>query len=89
MWPVLTSDHGSNRAAERIRSAGLCWSLLLIEARRRAELDRAELAGIVLGAITVAASVLAGLLGPVAIAICAVIFGLPVWGAWWWLAHSG
>ena len=37
-------------------------------------------AGIVLGAITVAASVLAGLLGPVAIAICAVMFSLPVWG---------
>ena len=46
-------------------------------------------AGIVLGAITVAASVLAGLLGPVAIAICAVMFSLPVWGAWWWLAHNG
>ena len=46
-------------------------------------------AGIVLSAITVAASVLAGLLGPVAIALCAVVFSLPVWGAWWWLAHNG
>ena len=42
-----------------------------------------------LGAMTVAASVFAGLLGPVAIAVCAVIFSLPAWGAWWWLAHNG
>ena len=46
-------------------------------------------AGIVLGALAVAASVFAGLLGPVAIAVCAVAFSAPVWGAWWWLAHSG
>ena len=42
-----------------------------------------------LGAMTAAASVLAGLLGPVGIAICAVVLSLPVWGAWWWLAHNG
>ena len=46
-------------------------------------------AGVALGAMTVAASVSAGLLGPVAIALCAVIFSLPAWGAWWWLAHKG
>ena len=46
-------------------------------------------AGVALGAKTVAASVSAGLLGPVAIALCAVIFSLPAWGAWWWLAHNG
>ena len=45
--------------------------------------------GVALGAKTVAASVSAGLLGPVAIALCAVIFSLPAWGAWWWLAHNG
>ena len=46
-------------------------------------------AGVALGALTVAASVFAGLLGPVAIAVCAVIFSLPAWAAWWWLAHNG
>ena len=40
-----------------------------------------------LGAVTVAASVVAGLLGPVAIAVYAIALSLPVWGAWWWLAH--
>ena len=40
-----------------------------------------------LGAVTVAASVVAGLLGPVAIAVYAVVVSLPVWGAWWWLAN--
>ena len=45
--------------------------------------------GIALGATTVVASVFAGLLGPVAIVLYAVIFSLPAWGAWWWLAHNG
>ena len=45
--------------------------------------------GITLGSITVAASVFAGLLGPAAIAIGALIFSLPVWGVWWWLAYNG
>ncbi|MCY4397351.1 MAG: hypothetical protein OXC10_19680 [Rhodospirillaceae bacterium] len=49
----------------------------------------AWLAGMALGAATVAASVFAGLLGPVAIAVCAAIVGLPPWAAWWWLSrHS-
>ena len=34
-----------------------------------------------LGAVTVAASVVAGLLGPIAIAVYAVALSLPVWGA--------
>ena len=46
-------------------------------------------ARIALGAMTVAASLFAGLLGPVAIAACAAIFSLPVWAAWRWLAHNG
>ena len=33
--------------------------------------------------------VFAGLLGPVAIAAGAVVLGLPVWIAWWWLARHG
>ena len=42
-----------------------------------------------LGAVTVAASVVAGLLGPVAIVVYAIALSLPVWGAWWWLAKRG
>ena len=48
----------------------------------------AWLAGTGLGAVTVAAAVGAGLLGPIAVAVCAVGLSLPVWGAWW-LARRG
>ena len=44
-------------------------------------------AGVGLGADTVAASVVAGLLGPVAIAVQAALFSLPAWMACWWLAY--
>ena len=50
------------------------------------ELSRAWIG---LGAVTVAATVVAGLLGPVAIAVYAVVLSLPVWATWWWLAHRG
>lgn len=43
--------------------------------------------GISLGALTAAASVFAGLLGPVAIAVCALLLSIPVWMTWWWLAR--
>ena len=49
----------------------------------------AWLAGIGLGVLTIAASVVAGLPGPVAIAVCAVVLGLPAWRAWWWLGRRG
>ena len=45
----------------------------------------AWLAGIVLGAATVAASLVAGLLGPVAIAVYALVLSVPAWIAWYWL----
>ena len=41
----------------------------------------AWIAGVALGVVTLPV----GLLGPVAIAVCAVLVGLPVWLAWWWL----
>ena len=44
-------------------------------------------AGVVLGALTVVGSLPAGLLGPIAIAMCAVVLSLPVWIAVWWLAR--
>ena len=46
-------------------------------------------AGVGLGAVTILAAVFAGLLGPVAIAVAAVVLSLPVWVAWWWLARHG
>ena len=46
-------------------------------------------AGIGLGVLTVAASLVAGLLGPVAIALYAVVLSLPVWAAWGWLKRRG
>ncbi|MXY38886.1 MAG: hypothetical protein F4Y62_03645 [Rhodospirillaceae bacterium] len=46
-------------------------------------------AGTGLGTLTVVASVSAGLLGPVAIAACAVLLSLPVWIAWLWLVRHG
>ena len=46
-------------------------------------------AGVGLGAVTVAASLVAGLLGPIAIAVYALVLSFPVWAAWWWLARRG
>ena len=46
-------------------------------------------AGIGLGTVTVAASLVAGLLGPIAIAVHAAVLSLPVWIAWWCLARWG
>ena len=46
-------------------------------------------AGIGLGALTIVATVFAGLLGPVAIVVWAVLLSLPVWLAWRWFARHG
>ena len=46
-------------------------------------------AGIALGAVTVAAALVAGLLGPAAVAAYAVVLSLPVWIAWRWLVRRG
>lgn len=46
-------------------------------------------AGVALGVVTAAATLPAGLLGPVVITVCAVVLSLPVWIAWWWLARRG
>ena len=49
----------------------------------------AWVAGIGLGIATVAASLVAGLLGPVAVAVYAVVLSVPVWIAWYWLLRRG
>ncbi len=45
--------------------------------------------GIGLGSVTVAVSLVAGLLGPLAVAVGAAVLSLPVWVAGWWLARRG
>lgn len=45
--------------------------------------------GIGLGSVTVAVSLVAGLLGPLAVAVWAAVLSLPVWVAGWWLARRG
>ena len=49
----------------------------------------AWMAGIGLGAATAAASLVAGLLGPAAITLYAVVLSVPVWIAWYWLVRRG
>ena len=46
-------------------------------------------AGILLGVFTLETTLVAGLLGPIAIAVYAVLLSLPVWAASWWLARRG
>ena len=69
-----------------------CGLPLALACRRVWRLQRrrtAWAAGIVLGTATIAASLIAGLLGPLAIAACAAALSLPVWFAWRWLARRG
>ena len=47
----------------------------------------AWISGFALGSVTIAASVFAGLLGPIAIGAVATLLSLPVWFASWWLAR--
>ena len=70
----------------------LCGLPLALGCRRLRRLGYrrgAWLTGTGLGAVTVAASVMAGLLGPIAIGVSAVVMSLPVWIAWFWLARRG
>ena len=69
-----------------------CGLPLALGCRRLWRLHYRRLAGVIgigLGGLTVAASMVAGLLGPVAIAVHAIVLSLPAWGAWWWLARRG
>ncbi len=49
----------------------------------------AWMAGFGLGITTIPVAVFAGLLGPLALTAGAVVLGLPVWMAWWWLVRRG
>ena len=87
-----------DRGAELLTAAGSlalvapCGLPLALGCRRLWRLGHRRAAwgaGIGLGAVTIAATVVAGLLGPVAIFAYAVVLSLPVWIAWWWLARRG
>lgn len=65
---------------------GPCGLSLAVGCRRRWGLryrHEVWLAEIGLGAVTMVSSLVAGLMGPVAIAICAFMLSLPEWGAGW------
>ncbi len=86
MWPSLLMAAGW---LIPVVSCGLPLALGCRRLRRLGYRRGAWLAGIGSGAVTVAASVVAGLLGPLAIAVCAIVLSLPVWGALWWLVRRG
>ena len=71
------------------RAAGCRWRSVAGALWRLGYRRGAWWTGAGLGALTVAASVVAGLLGPVAIAVYAVVLSLPVWIGWWWLVRRG
>ena len=67
-----------------------CGLPLALGCRRLSHLGHRQAAlwlGVPLGVLTVAASVFAGLLGPVAIAVWALLVSIPVWATSWWLAR--
>ena len=72
-------------AAVSLAVVAPCGLPLAIACRRLWRLGyrrMAWFAGTALGALTVAACVFAGLLGPLAVAVCAVLLSLPAWAAW-------
>ena len=86
MWPSLPMAAGS------LVLVAPCGLPLALGRRRLWRLGYRRCAwwtGAGLGALTVAASVIAGLLGPVAIALYAIVLSLPVWIGWWWLVRRG
>ena len=90
---VAFADAGAFLAAlGSLALAAPCGLPLALGCRRLQRLGYrrgAWVAGIVLGALTVLATLVAGLLGPVAIIVCATVLSLPAWGAWLWLARHG
>ena len=75
-----TSDAAVLMPRARVRSAFTLGSLVWLPGLRRLGYPAAAWAAMaVLGSATVGASLFAGLLGPVAIAVYAVVLSLPVW----------
>ena len=89
-WDVArdgADDCGVAPAGRAVRPAARARvpAALGVVGRRRG----AWVAGTLLGAATVAASLVAGLLGPVAIAVYAIVLSVPVWIAWYVLVRRG
>ena len=76
-WPMTAFMIVSSLVV--VAPAGLPLALACRRLWRLGNPGAAWLAFAVLGPATVAASLLAGLLGPLAIAICAALFSGPVW----------
>ena len=85
MW--LTMLLMSAQSLALVAPCGLPLALGCRRLWRRGYRRAAWTAGVGLGAATVAASLVAGLLGPLAIAVYAVLLSLPVWIAGWWLGR--
>lgn len=78
--------------AVSLAPAALCGLPLALGCRRLWWLGyrrAAWLAATGLGGATVAGALVAGLLGPVAVAVCAAALSIPVWTAWYWLLRRG
>ena len=78
-------------ASSSLVVASVCGLPLALACRRLGRLGHPRLAwvgGAVLGAATVAASILAGLFGPVGIAVVALVLSAPVWIAVVWRARQ-
>ena len=86
LWPEVLAAVGS---LVLVAPCGLPLALGCRRVWRLRYRRAAWVVGIGLGTATVAASLVAGLLGPVAIAIYAIVLSLPVWGTWWWLVRRG
>lgn len=95
-WWVATWTGGWLTAvsglAVSLAPAALCGLPLALGCRRLWWLGyrrAAWLAAAGLGGATEAGALVAGLFGPVAIAVCAVALSIPVWIAWYWLLRRG
>ena len=86
LWPAVVTAAGSLLL---VAPCGLPLALGYRRLWRLGYRRGAWTAGVMLGVATVAAALPAGLLGPLAIAVCAVAIGVPIWFAWWWLAWRG
>ena len=86
MWPTM-----SLTAFAPLFVAAPCGLPLALACRRLGRLEyrrTAWVAGVALGAATVAASPLAGLFGLLGIAVVAVLLSLPLWVAALWLGRK-
>ncbi len=85
MW--ITAAVMSVQSLVFVAPCGLPLALACRRVWRLGHARAAWAAGVGLGAITVAASLVAGLLGPIGILAYALVLSAPVWIAAWWLAR--